>query len=367
LAADEPALEGVVDSFTDGSVRGWAWDRRRPSTPIAIQVWNGKILVATELADGFRADLSAAGMGDGKHAFSCSHGALPQEGAQVSVRFAESGVELDRSPIFLRNETVGPDLPADVYATPLDIPNLKSCYFYHTMDIPGHGTVEGEWDLRKGVTEYLGGVEFRNKRVLDVGKASGFLTFHMESKGAEVVGYDLSGSEAWDVVPFARYDHQRRLRQTQVHIGRLNNGFWLAHRAFGSKAKLVHGTVYTIPEAIGIVDITLVSAILCHVRDPFRALEKALRLTRETVIVTEEIRDPALVKGTQPIARFLPDPATCEPKGVWWSLPPDVIKRFIGVLGFEDVKVTFHSQPYKGTPIPCLTVVGRRTKGSPVV
>ncbi|HEY4442105.1 MAG TPA: hypothetical protein VGN14_16725, partial [Candidatus Elarobacter sp.] len=70
-------------------------------------------------------------------------------------------------------------------------PPLEACYFYHTMELPGVGTVEGEWDLRTGVDAYLGGEELRGKRVLEIGTASGFLCFAMERRGAEVIGYDL--------------------------------------------------------------------------------------------------------------------------------------------------------------------------------
>jgi predicted nicotinamide N-methyase len=37
------------------------------------------------------------------------------------------------------------------------------------------------------VDPYLGNFDFVGKRVLDVGAASGFLTFEMEKRGAEVV------------------------------------------------------------------------------------------------------------------------------------------------------------------------------------
>ncbi|MEE9185219.1 MAG: hypothetical protein V3U39_12205, partial [Acidimicrobiia bacterium] len=83
-------------------------------------------------------------------------------------------------------------LDLNVFALPREVTDINECYFYHSMDIPRHGAVDGEWDLREGVTEYLGGVDFAGKRVLEVGTASGFLCFHMESQGAEVVAYDLS-------------------------------------------------------------------------------------------------------------------------------------------------------------------------------
>ena len=45
------------------------------------------------------------------------------------------------------------------------------------MDLPVHGEVGGEWDLRKNVDKFLGKASLEGKRVLDVGTASGFLTF----------------------------------------------------------------------------------------------------------------------------------------------------------------------------------------------
>ena len=59
-------------------------------------------------------------------------------------------------------------------------------------------------------------------------------------------------------------------------IKRLNNAFWLCHKAYNSKAKVVYGTVYEIPEEIGMVDISTFGSILLHVRDPFLALQNAL-------------------------------------------------------------------------------------------
>src|SRR5262249_47083940 len=63
------------------------------------------------------------------------------------------------------------------YASPRTVTDLADCYFYHTLELPGYGLVEGEWDLRAGAEAYLGGVDFRGRRVLEVGPASGFLCF----------------------------------------------------------------------------------------------------------------------------------------------------------------------------------------------
>jgi hypothetical protein len=72
-----------------------------------------------------------------------------------------------------------------VFATPIDVSDVSACFFYHTMDLPGVGVVHGEWDLRDSFDEYIGGgVGVRGKRVLDVGAASGFVTFSLEQRGA---------------------------------------------------------------------------------------------------------------------------------------------------------------------------------------
>jgi SAM-dependent methyltransferase len=287
-----------------------------------------------------------------------------------------------------------PNAPEDLYAAPRVVEGLGECFFYHTVDVPGHGHAAGPWDLRGGVDAYLGGVDLRGKRVLDVGTASGFLCFEMERRGAEVVAYDLSEQQDWDSVPYAGHEHERFVCERRHHIRLLNNSFWLCHRAFGSRARMAHGTVYEVPAAIGPVDVATVGCLLLHLRDPFLALERVLRLVRETVILVDflEMADggpaPARVPlwrralrrlkrslgwpvgvrppAHQPAMVFLPDAQECMPKETWWRLSPEVLRRFIGVLGFRDSTVTYHCQKFDGRLARLFTVVGRRTDGAPV-
>lgn len=266
---------------------------------------------------------------------------------------------------------------ASVFAEPRSVIGLGECFFYHTTEVPGYGLVEGHWDLRHGIRAYLGNVTFKGKRVLELGTASGFVCFHMEREGAEVVAYDLSHQQDWDVVPFAQYDREDFVRQRKEHIRKLNNAFWLCHKAFGSQSKMVYGDVYSVPPDIGAVDICTVCSILLHVRDPFLALQRALRITRETVIVTEPagilslptplLRFKKLLPRqlAAPSARFQPDWRTQEPKETWWRFSPELIQRFIGALGFERSEVTYHHQLYgqgrTKIPLKQFTVVGHRT------
>lgn len=275
---------------------------------------------------------------------------------------------------------------AKVEAAPRLVDDVSACDFYHSMDIPGHGSVEGQWDLRNTLGAYLGGVDLAGKRVLELGTADGYISFEIERRGAEVVSYDLSPDFRWDVVPYARsalstartadpghwLTTEERFKQG---IARLNNAYWLGHRAYGSKARVVYGDVYSVPEEVGEVDVALFGAILLHTRDPFAALQSPLRLTRETVVVTE-MRDrlslpPAVsrVKNVlprrlrQPAMRFLPDWRTGRDPDGWWRLSPELIVDFVGVLGFEETTVSYHTQLYQGRPRKMFTVVGRRTAG----
>jgi len=262
-----------------------------------------------------------------------------------------------------------------VYAEPKLVTELRECSFYHTMELPGYGLVPGQWDLREGVDDYLGHVALAGKRVLELGKASGFLTFEMERRGADVVAYDLSEHHDWDVVPMARLHRpqseisplypgvtswQEFLRVRREGIGYLNNGFWLAHRANGSRARLVLGTVYGVPAAIGPVDVAVFGSILLHLRDPFLALQRSLRLTRETAIVTDLVPDgvqhvDAPASGVTPTAgayaKFIPDPVAGGPLDIWWQLAPELVIRMLAILGFEDAKLSHHTQPFQGTTV----------------
>ena len=246
-------------------------------------------------------------------------------------------------------------------------PPIEACYFYHTTAIPGRGTVKGEWDLAPNVDAYLGRVNFAGRRVLDIGAATGLLSFHMEKMGADVISYDLSEAEAWDIVPLSGIDAAEHARARKAHIAAINNGFWLCHAAHGSTARMAHGTVYAIDPALGPVDISVFGSILLHLRDPFLALHNALRITGETVIVAE------LLPGAHALSRlyaallgrsmqFKPRFARKGPWETWWTLPPALVVEFLGVLGFEKTVVTYHTQRLLGRRMPMYTVVGTRTK-----
>jgi len=117
-------------------------------------------------------------------------------------------------------------------------PALGDCVFYHSMDLPGLGSVEGQWDLRGRFDDYVGGVEVKGKTFLDVGAASGFLSFEAERRGASVISFDALDHTQYQLVPPA---------QSDAHFFRaLCAGYELAHRSFNSNARCIRGSVYSL-------------------------------------------------------------------------------------------------------------------------
>src|SRR5215217_1923151 len=112
--------------------------------------------------------------------------------------------------------------------------SADDCHFYHWMELPGHGLVGGDWDLRGAEADYLGHVALAGRRVLEIGPASGGLTFHMEAQGSEVVAVELPPGGKWDTVPHAEVDLGAVRARWEVTMQRLRNSFWFAHERLGS-------------------------------------------------------------------------------------------------------------------------------------
>jgi len=247
-------------------------------------------------------------------------------------------------------------------------PSFEDCYFYHSMTIPGHGEVVGEWDLRGRERDYLGQVELPGKTVLEIGTASGHLCFWMERQGAKVVGYDLSEAQDWDVVPYHNFDYANHIAQRKERIRKLNNSWRFAHERFGSRAQVAYGTVYEISPALGEFDIVTMGSILLHLRDPFLAIQTAASVARNTLVITDLLmltydQAAATVLGQGKIVRFMPDASTCSPYETWWGVSPHFVAEVVQILGFNDVRFSVHRQRHIGGEMDLYTIVANRTTG----
>jgi hypothetical protein len=241
------------------------------------------------------------------------------------------------------------------YERPWDVRDLRECLFYHTMDLPGVGTVHGEWDLRHDLGRYLGGENLSDKLVLEIGPASGCLTFHMETMGANVTAVDVDETTAWDIVPRSGLNIADALTTRRAGARLLRNGFWFAYKQFHSRARVVYTNVYDLPPDIGNFDVAVLGMVLLHLRDPLLALSKCAEYAN-TLIVTELLPSGL---SDQPVCRLLPslDNPTYD---TWWSISPAFLVQFLQVLGFPRIAVSSHSALFRGSDYPLYTVAASR-------
>jgi SAM-dependent methyltransferase len=203
--------------------------------------------------------------------------------------------------------------------------------------------------------------------VLDVGPASGFFSFHLERTGADVVAFEIAREVPLDLVPYARGQKVDGVRES---LDRVMNSFWYAHRLFGSRVPVAQGNVYAIPESIGEFDVALVGSVLLHLRDPFLALSQVAKQVRETLIVAEPVGIVSaswfhrlLRRSGEPKMMFLPNFRSQGPVATWWTFTPELLARFMAVLGFEQTRTVRHTQRRAdGTRHRFFTVVGQRTR-----
>jgi Methyltransferase domain len=232
---------------------------------------------------------------------------------------------------------------------------MEECGFYHTMDIPGYGTTKGLWDLRNRTDEYLGQYSFSGKRVLEIGPASGFLTFEMEGRGASVVGVDVKPDPGWDFVPYPDSVLEPIYANRRIGMDQMRNSFWFAHRAFNSKAKIWYGDVYQLPEALGRFDVAVMAAVLLHVHSPLLIMAQCAKRA-SALIITDLLYED--LEG-RPICRLHPT-AENQSYDTWWHLTSDIIRQFASVLGFTNFTTSKHSHPYQGHECQFFTVVASK-------
>ncbi len=248
-----------------------------------------------------------------------------------------------------------------LYASPRKIENAAQCHFYHAMDIPGYGPAPHPlWDLRGSEPDYLGHVGLQGKRVLEIGPATGYLSFYMESCGAEVVSVELSPDLGWDVVPDSQTDLAVWAEERRAGMEGLRNAYWFIHERVHSAARVHYGNVYDLPDALGHFDFALLGSVLLHVRDPLGVVQNCARLA-DALVITEP-HNPH-IPNDRPVMEWFAQPGSPTPD-IWWRFSPNMIQRFVEAMGRTEHVTTFYQTTAivdgAPSPAPMFTVVAWR-------
>jgi SAM-dependent methyltransferase len=229
----------------------------------------------------------------------------------------------------------GEEAPLSLLAQPRYVESPADCFFYHTMDLPGFGEVRGHWDLRGRFNEYIGGVDLAGKSVIDVGTATGFLSFEAEKSGASrVLSFDIGHARQQTFLPFKdklySRDPVRWAEDYGAEIEQWKNAYWLCHRLLESKAEVYYGNIYELPQELGQFDVAIVGSVLEHLSDQITALAAIARLTKETIVLVSP-----LLETDDRIARFEGLADHPDNDFTWWIYSTGVYREVLKMLGFR--------------------------------
>jgi 2-polyprenyl-3-methyl-5-hydroxy-6-metoxy-1,4-benzoquinol methylase len=227
-----------------------------------------------------------------------------------------------------------------VMAEPRFVDSLDDCFFYHTIDLPGLGLIRGQWDLRGRFDDYVGGVSVAGKSVLDVGTATGFLSFESERLGASrVVSFDMGDARQQRFIPFKDKPYYQNYEQFvadhETEVQRWKNAYWLCHRLLKSRAEVFYGDIFRLPAGLGQFDIAILGAVLEHLNDQITALASISRLTKETMVIVTPV-----LQTEERIARLEPTADNPDYDFTWWRYSVGAYREILKMLGFSIARIT---------------------------
>ena len=177
----------------------------------------------------------------------------------------------------------------------------------HRIDL-GHGLVTpGRWPHNPRVFDALDKIDFRGKKVLDIGCWDGLFSFEAEKRGAaEVYSTDLVS--------------QRELIDQPT--------FKLAQRILESKAKYFPWiSVYDV-EQLGVkdFDVVIYAGVYYHLKDPLRSFAKLRRVMKEGA---EILVEGAVIDSPECYAKFYYDEPFLYDKTNWWIPTVPCLRQWV--------------------------------------
>jgi tRNA (mo5U34)-methyltransferase len=215
-------------------------------------------------------------------------------------------------------------------------------FWYHTIELGAGIATPGLIDLRASAPRVLP-ADLSGKRVVDVATFDGFWAFEMEKRGGRVTATDVSSVEEIEFPPLRRERVMADSREAGLELGA---GFRLAADALASGVNRIECNVYDLsPGALGgAVDFAFCGALLTHVRDPVRGLERI----RDVLVPGGEVRvfEPfsaylTLASRRRPSARFLAH----ETDYTWWVPNLAGISSWLTAAGFDAIRRVAITRP----------------------
>jgi SAM-dependent methyltransferase len=227
-----------------------------------------------------------------------------------------------------------------IMAEPRMVDSLDDCFFYHTMELPDLGVVQGQWDLRGRFDDYLGGVSVAGKSVIDIGTATGFLSFESEQRGASrVLSFDMADARQQRFIPFNDKpyyrDYETFVANHAAEVEKWKNAYWLCHRLLQSGAGVFYGDIFNLPTALGEFDVAIVGAVLEHLNDQITALASIARLTKEKMVIVTPV-----LETEERLARLEPTADNPGYDFTWWRYSIGAYREILKIIGFSIASVT---------------------------
>ena len=129
----------------------------------------------------------------------------------------------------------------------------------------------------------------RDKSLLDVGTATGFLAFEAEKRGARVAAFDIDSGSYQTNVPFAGYTYHEHtdswIQGANINLRGLHNSFWYCHKRYNSRVRAIYGSFNELRKRGETFDVVLAGALFEHLSDPVTALGILAKIARDTLVI----------------------------------------------------------------------------------
>ncbi len=212
--------------------------------------------------------------------------------------------------------------------------------WYHSIDLGDSVVTNGQYDHRPYLSHYGLPVDLHGKTVLDIGAASGFFSFELERRGAQVTATELTQWQDHDFAPTYQPDQTPEEGYRYLH-----QPFDVAKQILGSQAQMKWINIYDIsPETVGVFDVVFCGSVLIHLTDPLKALCNIARVTREKAIVATVIQQH---ESERSIATMVG-----HESGYCWWIPTRacfelmaVAAGFVGIEWMSDFQLNYRDQP----------------------